>query len=432
MQSFRDFRRRDDGNISILAGVMIIFLIGVVGVIIDYQYRNKLRADLQDIADTLATRGAREFLLANARGSDIESLVRALVPSFYERAGRTFGSTIRVTADDAEVSVKLVAAAPKSFFLNSLPALRADIVVDATAAALGGVNVCVISLDESAARAVSAIATAQLVAPGCSILANSTSSRAVSSTGLARLSANLICSSGGYEGPSSNFNPTPVTDCPVYPDPLAEREPPATGACDHVDLQIEARVNGGPGGRAGADALLLNDAYSLQPGVYCGGLTIGGGVSVTLSPGIYVMKDGPLVTEPLSALSGQNVTIYLQGDASTFLFRPESHVSLTAARDGITAGLLFFEDRDAPLDRRHRIMSDDARTLLGTFYLPRGILEVTTAMPVADQSAYTAIVARRINLTGGPTLVLNSDYALTDIPVPDGIGPVGGTVLLRE
>ena len=70
--------------------------------------------------------------------------------------------------------------------------------------------------------------------------------------------------------------------------------------------------------------------------------------------------------------------------------------------------------------------------MLGTIYLPKGRLEIATMSPIADQSAYTAIVARSIRMSGSPTLVLNADYAATDIPVPAGIGPTGGEVFLRD
>jgi hypothetical protein len=69
----------------------------------------------------------------------------------------------------------------------------------------------------------------------------------------------------------------------------------------------------------------------------------------------------------------------------------------------------------------HQILSDDARNLLGTIYLPRGRLNVDANSPIADKSAYTAIVARKISLYGGPHLVLNSNYDETDVPVPEGI-----------
>ena len=47
---------------------------------------------------------------------------------------------------------------------------------------------------------------------------------------------------------------------------------------------------------------------------------------------------------------------------------------------------------------------------------------IAAQAPVADSSAYTAIVVGRMWLRKGPTLVLNSDYAATDVPVPAGLG----------
>ena len=64
--------------------------------------------------------------------------------------------------------------------------------------------------------------------------------------------------------------------------------------------------------------------------------------------------------------------------------------------------------------------------------MPRGELVVQTSKAVADESAYTAIVARKLTLKGDPTLVLNTDYQLTDVPAPDGVGPVGGQIRLRS
>lgn len=47
---------------------------------------------------------------------------------------------------------------------------------------------------------------------------------------------------------------------------------------------------------------------------------------------------------------------------------------------------------------------------------------IDSASSVADQSAYTVIVARQVDLFDGPNLVLNSDYGSTDIPLPAGVG----------
>jgi len=80
----------------------------------------------------------------------------------------------------------------------------------------------------------------------------------------------------------------------------------------------------------------------------------------------------------------------------------------------------------------HEIRSSDARQLLGTFYLPKSTLRVDTERPVADQSAYTIIIADKIELEGKPSLYLNSDYASSDVPVPSGVGPIGGNTFLRK
>ena len=113
-----------------------------------------------------------------------------------------------------------------------------------------------------------------------------------------------------------------------------------------------------------------------------------------------------------------------------FHFHPDTSIDLTAPLGGEMAGLLFMEDRGMTGLRIHLINSNDARQLIGTIYLPSSVLQVDANSPVADQSAYTAIVAMRLWLREGPTLVLNSDYSATDVPVPAAIS--GGRVVLRD
>ena len=52
--------------------------------------------------------------------------------------------------------------------------------------------------------------------------------------------------------------------------------------------------------------------------------------------------------------------------------------------------------------------------------------------PVGDQSAYTVIVAQRVNLYQGPNLYLNANYGATSVRVPKGVGPVTGKILLTQ
>jgi hypothetical protein len=170
----------------------------------------------------------------------------------------------------------------------------------------------------------------------------------------------------------------------------------------------------------------------LSPGVYCGGLTITKNTTASLSPGVYVIKDGPLKVSGGGTLQGNNVGFYLKGNASVIDFSTDSTISLTAPKDGLLSGILFFEDRAAQAQREHKILSDNARTLLGTIYLPQGTLLVDANKPVSDKSAYTIIVARRMKLDDGPNLYLNTGYDKTDIPVPQGVGPYGSSIYLTR
>ena len=134
-----------------------------------------------------------------------------------------------------------------------------------------------------------------------------------------------------------------------------------------------------------------------------------------------MIKDGRLALTGTSTMTGNGVGFYITGDALATVLTLQTHVSLPAPVSGPLAGLLFFEDRAVTAGLMHRISSDDARTLIGTIYLPRGSLLVDAKQPVAEQSAYTAIIAQSIELNSGPNLILNTNYDSSDVPVPSGI-----------
>ncbi|MEQ1930947.1 MAG: TadE/TadG family type IV pilus assembly protein [Parvularculaceae bacterium] len=430
------------GNVAIMFALLLPLICLAAGGALDFQRRHEQESRLQAFADTLALRGAREFLLANADARQIEALVEAVAAS--ELASRygvgAFSLDVRVNARARDVTVALSEAPKSALMATFAPSFRDHVGVDATATASGGANVCVIALDSSGAGAVDAAWNSRLDAGECALLSNSTSSTGVQASGSSKLIGSLICSAGGYFGPSGAFEPSVTTDCPVTEDPLETREPPAIGGCDHQDKMVgdrnsetfKAALEASFGEmKQGAPEMARQD-HTLDPGVYCGGLAIGSNASVTFNPGVYVIKDGPFVVDLNGRIAGDGVGFYMSGDDATFLFSPDSKIDLSAPKDGLLAGILFFEDRRAPAGRTHSILSNDARTLLGTFYLPQSTLLVSTISPVADQSAYTAIVARRLKMMGSPTLVLNTDYGLTDVPTPDGVGPVGGEVFLRD
>jgi hypothetical protein len=161
---------------------------------------------------------------------------------------------------------------------------------------------------------------------------------------------------------------------------------------------------------------------SISPGTYCGGLKIGKTAEVTAEPGIYVLTGGSLKVSDSATLTGEYVSFYFHDDLSTLEFKSNTSIDLTAPKDGPMAGILFYENRGVLLGRTFLISSQNAHRLLGTIYLPRGLLKVDAKGAVADLSAYTVIVTRQLEVASA-NLVVNSDYGGTDVPVPEGVGP---------
>jgi hypothetical protein len=139
-----------------------------------------------------------------------------------------------------------------------------------------------------------------------------------------------------------------------------------------------------------------------------------------------------LVVKDNAILTGSSVGLFFTGDAATFTFAAESTIDLKAPTSGPLAGLLVFASRTQSSKAVHRILSNNARVMAGTIYIPNGELRIDASKPIADQSAYTAIVANTMRLYGGPHLILNTNYSETDIPVPDGIKGAGQPVRLVE
>jgi len=60
------------------------------------------------------------------------------------------------------------------------------------------------------------------------------------------------------------------------------------------------------------------------------------------------------------------------------------------------------------------------KRLLGTLHLPSDIVEVNTSRPISSEAAFTIVVTGKLVMQTSPTLVLNTDYAATNVPVPKG------------
>jgi Flp pilus assembly protein TadG len=411
----RDFDLKS-GNVALTFALLLPALLAAAGAAFDYSRYHSARTSLQEVADAAAIAGARQFFLNAESSSAAEAVARQTAENAIGAQAADLGAVVGAEADtqlsrvDVKISAKL-----SSTLLSAIVADGFDITVDAAAEARGGgAGTCIIGLDPSARDTLMLNANAKIDGPRCAVYSNSTSNAGLAAFRNARIESGLTCTSGGYAGGAMNFSPMPLTDCPPREDPLANRPEPVVGACNHTRKQVD------------------NFKGSLDPGVYCGGLVINGASDVTLNPGIYVIKGGPLEVLRTSKVRGENVGLFFTGKNADLYFQETSDISLSGPLSGVMAGVLIWQQNDPRAAKMFEVRSTKVHTLTGTIYLPNSTFYASVDAPVAQSSAYTAIVARKIALDGNVELVLNDDYGSTSVPVPGGIGAAGGEVFLRD
>ncbi|MGI9351579.1 MAG: TadE/TadG family type IV pilus assembly protein [Rhizobiaceae bacterium] len=414
------FWKNVSGNVALTVALMALPLLMAGGAAIDYTLQYNSRAALQDAVDAAALASVKELGLTSTKDENIESIAKSYVLANLAAATGhnpdtsdiTVNTTISPSRRDVTVNV---AYTWQPMILHLMDSKVLPLRVRATASLAGDESICVIALDGSASGGLAMTGRSLLHANDCAIYSNSADQRGIDIITGASLASVSTYSAGGFDGPLTGYKPTPITDSPGIADPLADRTPPSYSGCDHRDLLLDD-----PGGEV-----------TLEPGVYCGGIRTVSDVVVKLNPGIYIMKDGPLIISGNSSLIGENVGFYFDGKYATYDFGVSTQVTLSAPKTGKMSGILFFEARNSIADRDFVIRSMDAERFEGTVYLPRGRFVVDKASRVGQLSNWTAIIAKQIEIKKGPSLQINADYGASDIPVPNGIGPTGTPRLTR-
>lgn len=413
----KSFLRDLSGNFAVTFAVMIVPLMGAIGLATDYASMYSAQSELQEVADAAALAATRELALSTTTKSDVVSVAENFVSTQFsiEKAESEYVEVSTSVSDDkSEVTVDL-AYYWQPFLAQYMNDRVLPLRVRAVAARAGSEAVCVIVTQPSEDERLLFTGAASIVADRCAVHVSSTDREAIVVNKRAVLKASNIYSGGGYVGVSGSFSPQPIVDAPPIEDPLADRNPPASGSCDHTDMMI-------------------NDGMSatLYPGTYCGGLMIAKGAKVFLKPGVYVMRDGPLWTIGLTEIVGENVGFYFEGDTAVFDIGLDSVISLTAPKSGPLAGILMFEDRNAPINRTFTMRSKNAEKMEGVIYLPNGKLFVDKASRVGQTSKWSAIIARQLEIGNGPQIQINSDYGGSTVPVPAGVKGTSNRVYLTN
>ena len=394
-------------------GIAMIFALSVpvIAVIacgaVDLAAVNADRNTLQDTADAAALSAAKQLTLAadpTAVGQRTQDYVGGELSKLS--AAVSYKVTTDVAADRSSVTVN-IDGVRMSFFANLLPPGGWKLHVSATAAPMGKRPLCVLASGDTAGDGIAMDGNAMVTAPKCLIHSNGH----VAVQNSAWLQAAAVQSVGFAAG---HITPTPLVDAPPVSDPFADMDlKPLLALCSPLDLVFTVGVN------------------ILAPGVHCGNLTVGQGATVVLLPGDHFFLKGHLKLQQNAILKGNDVVMVFD-DKSDFQFSDGAEVRLQGRKTGRFAGFVVATTRTNI--HTFQIDSTGARELLGTIYIPAAKLQIlgTNSSRVADQSAWTVIVARLIQVNGGANLVINADYAGSSVPVPTGVGPSAQSVVLKH
>ncbi len=422
----RAYVRSEAGSVIPVAAMAFPLIIGMAGVGVDISSWMMDRRVLQTAADAGALAGA--WALANGGTTpDAEAAVlREAEQNGYDPALGTLEIAVTVDDDDGMRTVTVDVREPTNVWFSSM-FLNQGVYVATTAAAIEveGGGFCVLGLDQTAIGAVEASGSVVLDMPNCGVAVNSESSSALSLSGNVTLNVGDVRIVGDYaEGGSVDFTyKTMRTNSNPTIDPYADLEVPAFTAC------TSKQQKAGPTKYTG-------DA-TLNPGTYCGGITITGNNTITLNSGTYIMDGGSFNVSGGGSITGVGVTIILtnSGESSYGTYgnidmSGGKEILLSAPTSGDFAGVAVYQDRNTPAgsgSNYNKITGTVGVEIEGVVYTPARQLAFggNGKVSASGDPLCTKLVGLQVMFNGNPAIGSDCTGSATE-----DIGPATARLVL--
>jgi hypothetical protein len=145
-------------------------------------------------------------------------------------------------------------------------------------------------------------------------------------------------------------------------------------------------------------------------------MTLNAFAEVSMAPGVYIIKEGPLTMHANSWLRGTDVLIYLVGEDAILDIKSHSNLEISAASFGPYAGLAVMQDRDSDFDETSSLEGGGTLTIVGAIYLPEQTLKTGGGGNIGQDSPYMPIVAKLVKVHGNATLTITYDPDANGFP----------------
>jgi len=272
---------------------------------------------------------------------------------------------------------------------------------------VGNASGCLYALNPQTAANTFTVDNGVTLGTSCGIYVESSSSSGLTNEGtisVGGVGSTIGVVAENYTG--GGITPTPITNIPVFNDPLGTLpEPAVSGSCN-------SQIQGG---------------NTYNQGCYPGGITVPANCTCTFNPGIYILEGGGLTIPASATVTGTGVMFYVTYGGG-YAYRGVSITgnatsNLSAPTSGTYRGILFFQDRSvSPGNPANTSTFNGAggASFTGALYFP------TTNVLFSGTPNFqsnVAIVAYQIEFNGNANVVATF--------LPNNGSPIPGAVLVE-
>lgn len=361
------FLRCEKGAISVMMAILLPVVIGFIALAADTGVWYVKQRNMQAATDVAAISAARDLGLEDYYVVEANVKSEGARNGFPESDGVNYTVNIPPTSGSYTLNnyaVEVELSQNQTRFFSALH-MGSNPVATTRAVALKSTSgeACVLALSTNASPAISFQGNPDVELDGCVIASNSSDSCAITIGGsAASVEADSLQMVGDYctsGNPTLDFDEPPVSGASAVDDPYADLPDPTYGSCNKNNYKAK-------------------NTETLNPGVYCNGLTINANADITLNPGTYYVTGGDLRINGGAEVFGDGVTIILTGSGSnvgSLTVNGSAELDLTAPSSGTYEGILFYQDRDAPSGTTNKLNGGSNNILKGTVYFPNQHVE---------------------------------------------------------
>jgi Flp pilus assembly protein TadG len=379
------------GGAAPLLGIVIIPLMAAVGAAVDYSRAASVRTAAQAAIDSSALALVKEA--QNLQGDQVSQRAHDYFNTVFQRPElQGTELTAQVASINGGYSVTMSAAGfIKTAFMSVVGHSKIDISTRVVASITGDGLGCVLALNRSASGAITGQGTTSVVLNGCSVYSNSDSPSSLVMGGSSKLSAQSVGVVGNVSG-AANIATAEGIRTHISPvlDPYADVAFPAFSGCTETKFSAKSTM-------------------TINPGVYCKGMSFNAGANVTLNPGIYYVDGDSFSVSGGATITGVGVTIVLTSSSGNdwpkVTINGGATLNLTPPASGPTAGIVIFGDRSIPVGTAFKFDGGASQYLAGAIYVPTG--DVTYAGGASTSTSCTKIIADTVKFTGNSNLAIN-------------------------